>query len=294
MRRTYQIALIGLAGVALTCGMLAFNRLTPASNVTAISWQQDWPEFGGWSGLDVTDNGQQFSVISDGSALAHGTFTRTNGTLSGVQATFDRFIVTPDPFDPNNRRLRDAEGIALTRSGTLLVSFEQETRILRLAPDGRFLDAFEMSHDLLAIRDNTGLEALAIDDEGTVYALPERATDTLAVYRYRWGRWDIVTKLARGVGWRAVGADIGPDGRLYLLERRFFMGGFASQIRRFDLESPDPEGETLYKSALGTHGNLEGLAVWQDTAGRMRLVSVSDNNHFWFQRTEFVEIVIER
>jgi hypothetical protein len=37
------------------------------------------------------------------------------------------------------------------------------------------------------------------------------------------------------------------------------------------------------------HGNLEGLAVWQDALGTIRLTMLSDDNFNSFQRSEFVE-----
>ena len=47
------------------------------------------------------------------------------------------------------------------------------------------------------------------------------------------------------------------------------------------------------RSELGVHGNLEGLAVWQDPAGQIRLTMVSDDNYLPFMRGQIVEYVLE-
>jgi hypothetical protein len=48
----------------------------------------------------------------------------------------------------------------------------------------------------------------------------------------------------------------------------------------------------LLRSAAGTHDNLEGLAVWRDVGGHIRLTMISDDNFRFFQKTEFVEYVV--
>jgi hypothetical protein len=89
-----------------------------------------------------------------------------------------------------------------------------------------------------------------------------------------------------------VGADLGPDGRLYLLERRFHgLGGFASRLRRVVLqEGGVARGETLFQTRPGQFGNLEGLAIWRDGAGALRATLISDDNFLPVLGTELVEV----
>ena len=91
-----------------------------------------------------------------------------------------------------------------------------------------------------------------------------------------------------------VGADFGPDGALYLLERDFTGFGFRSRVRRFDITGParGGAGEILLQSRARQFDNLEGLSVWRDEAGRIRLTMVSDDNFLFVQRTELVEYVL--
>jgi hypothetical protein len=113
----------------------------------------------------------------------------------------------------------------------------------------------------------------------------------LPVYRYRAGKWDQTLTLPRTKGFDPVGADFGPDGRFYLLERGFHgILGFSNRVRSFALGSNAFTDERLeMQSAAGTHDNLEGIAVWQDKHGDIRLTMISDDNFFWAQRSEIVE-----
>jgi hypothetical protein len=108
------------------------------------------------------------------------------------------------------------------------------------------------------------------------------------------GRWTVAARLTHDRDWLATGADFGPDGAFYLLERRFLGVAFASRIRRFDLRDGAGllDGREVYRSPLGRHGNLEGLGLWRDAAGRLRAVMVADDNHRGWQRGQIVEVTL--
>ena len=133
------------------------------------------------------------------------------------------------------------------------------------------------------------MEALAVDGRGNLYALPERfryGPDS-PLYRYNGSGWRLLARIPRTDGYLPVGADFGPDGQFYLLDRAFTGLGFRSRVRRFD--PADWSGETLLETNTGRHDNLEGLAVWRDAGGAIRLTMISDDNFRFFQRTEIVE-----
>ena len=89
-----------------------------------------------------------------------------------------------------------------------------------------------------------------------------------------------------------VGLDFGPDGNLYLLERDFAGVGFRSRVRRF---GPDGGAEqTLLQTRTGQFDNLEGISVWRDRRGGLRLTMVSDDNFRFFQQTQIVEFRLTR
>ena len=112
-------------------------------------------------------------------------------------------------------------------------------------------------------------------------------------------RSDIATTLTRYYakgqtgGFLPVSADIGPDGRFYLLERNFGLFGFRSRLRRWELTEKGPVGEqTLLQTSSGRHDNLEGLSVWRDHSGSLRATMISDDNFRSLQRTELVEYAL--
>ncbi len=146
------------------------------------------------------------------------------------------------------------------------------------------------------MQNNSGLEALAIDTAGDLYAIPERSgteARPFPVYRFRDGAWSQPFAIPRRPPHLPVAADFGPDGRLYLLERHFAGLAFQSRVRVFTLEDDQiVQEQTLIDTLPGQHDNLEGMAVWQDAAGRIRLTMISDDNFNFFQRTEIVEYAL--
>ncbi len=133
-----------------------------------------------------------------------------------------------------------------------------------------------------------------MDPQGRLITLPERSgvlTRPFPVYRLGVDGWSQPFGIRRASPFLPVGGDFGPDGKFYLLERHLSgLLGFQSRIRRFELgETSVKSEETLLVTSPGTHDNLEGVAVWQDTAGDIRITLISDDNYRAYQRTEFVE-----
>jgi hypothetical protein len=187
------------------------------------------------------------------------------------------------------------------------VSFENAARVLRYPRMGAEAENVPIPPVFRDFPRNAGLEALAVDSAGTLYTLPERTGTREArgvlgdggndgegpfpVYRYRGGVWDQPFMLPRRGAAVPAGADIGPDGRLYILERQFHgLRGFSSRLRRFTMtETGLTAEEVLLTSAPGQHDNLEGITVWRDGTGALRATMISDDNFNPLQRTEIVE-----
>lgn len=247
----------------------------------------------GLSGIEVIDAGTGFLAVSDKGAFVTGSILRKAG--KPVAATgLQRFAFRPLPGQPRLLYAgRDAEGLALAPDGSAYVSFERWHRIWRWREIGAAPKAQPDIPGSARFGANTGIEALAFGPDGALYAVPETlvARGALPVYRNRGSRWDRPFTLARRGGFRPVGADFGPDGAFYLLERAFVAPfGFRSRIRRFAF-SPGgfTDEETLLETSIGRHGNLEGLSVWRDGSGAIRLTMVTDDNGNAFQRNQIVE-----
>ena len=66
---------------------------------------------------------------------------------------------------------------------------------------------------------NAGLEALAVTPEGDILTMPEQwesSPPMTPVWRFRDGTWSTAFRLPRDGVWAPVGADVGPDGKLYV------------------------------------------------------------------------------
>lgn len=284
--------------VALGAGLLATFTLTgwaqvagPARHVGSFSWRMDDPHFGGLSALEVGPDGRSFVALSDRGYRTEGRLKREGGRVTGVEAAPMRAL---GGQRKGNDLRNDSEGLAIARDGTEWVSYEFHQHVREVRPD-RKMPPLPRHRWFKRLPQNGGLEALAIDGRGRLITLAERAIDAqgrVPVFRFEGGAWRVVRYIDRRDRFVPVGADVGPDGMLYLLERRFTGLGFRSQVRRFDPDAPDTPPELLLRSGTGAHDNLEGLAVWRDGAGHIRLTMISDDNFRFFQTTEIVEYLL--
>lgn len=295
MRRRLAGALGAAALLALSGLGIAASPNQKADHVQSFTWSMNDPAFGGFSGIELASDGVSFTAISDRGHYVTGWLIRENGRIAGVEST------APAPLrntegEPQHRKFRkDGEGLALRDDGRLFVSYEGFHRVWAYLTMERA--AWLPRHDDFAsMQGNSSLEALAVDARGWLYTLPERSgrlTRPFPVYRYRNGTWDRALSIPRRGGFLAVGADVGPDGRFYLLEREFTGVGFRSRVRRFDLSPSGFSGETtLFESVTGKHDNLEGITVTRAADGKIRLTMISDDNFRFFQRTELVEYLV--
>lgn len=293
MRRRTGLALIagGLAALALRGGATAAQA---PGLIGVRSWTMDDPLFGGFSALHVFPGGERFLAVTDRGAWTQGQFARDGaGTITAVSAAPMRALDVPEP-DPPGKARRDAEGVAVAPDGAILVSFEGPARVLRYEGLDGPARALPGHAEFRRMPGNGSLEALAVGPDGALYTLPERSgriNRPYPVYRFRGGEWDRPFELPRRGDFLAVGADIGPDGRFYLLERNFAgIRGFATRLRRFDLAGGSEE--VLIESPFGRHDNLEGVSIWRDGSARLVATMISDDNLNLFQRTEFVEYAL--
>lgn len=266
MRWRSGLALIWLASASFADPLtyLRSISLTGLGGLSAIE-----AEAGGNPALVLSDRGtgHRFDIIRDGDG----------GHIANI-----RNVRLPYPD-------RDTEGLATSRAGTFY-SYENPGRVSRAS------GAALPSHpDFITFDENGSLEALAATLDGTLYTLPERTgsrEEPFPIYRFANGRWDIIARLPRRGPFQPTGADIGPDGKLYILERAFTALGFRSRIRRLDPARPEAGAETLITTPLGLHDNLEGLSVWRSQSGATCLTMVSDDNFLSIQTSELVEYAL--
>lgn len=283
------------AGLFLVLGLQgSASQPYPAGFLSAIPWRMEDAQFGGFSGLELSEDGQSFTAITDKGWWTQGTLIRdAAGLIIAIDAEPMRFL--RGRFDaPLARGRQDAEGLALAPDGSFYISFEQIPRVLRYETLDGPAQNLPTPREFARMQRNSALEALAIAPDGTLFTLPERSgelTRPFPIWRFRDGVWDQPFALRRDGGFLVVGADIGPDGRFYVLEREFHgVTGFASRVRSFALsESGLSDERTELQSSVGQHDNLESLSVWRAADGSLRLTMISDDNFYFFQKTEIVE-----
>jgi hypothetical protein len=281
--------------VALILFCVAALPAAAADYLGSFTWRDSDSRFGGFSAIEVSADGATFLALTDQADITAARFQRDGDTIIGIErGPLVRLLSSRgEPLTGVNS---DAEGIALGADGTLYISFEGNHRVSAFATVSSPAALLPRPPEFRALQPNSGIEALAIDTRGALYAIPERSgrlDRPFPVYRYRNGVWDTPFVIPRIPPHLPVGADFGPDGRLYLLERHFTGLFFQSRVRAFTLQNDHIlQEQTLIETPSGRHDNLEGISVWQDGQGRIRLTMISDDNFNFFQRTEIVDYVL--
>ena len=259
-----------------------------AEFVAALDWDHPDERHGGLSGIEVSGDGRRVVAITDRGTLVRARLRREDGVPVAIRRTRHDSLTTPEGKVLTGFAA-DSEGLAVGADDGVAISFEGYHRVWRFARNGTGLARLPLEPAISALRTNSGLEALAVDAEGRIHAIPERPEgDAFPVWRWDGTAWSVSFTIPRRGPMKVVGADFGPDGRLYVLERRIALPiGFRSRVRRFEA---DGTGEAvLLETPPGRHGNLEGLSVWRDAEGALRLTMVSDDNFIPLQRGEIVE-----
>lgn len=250
----------------------------------AISPPERW--FGGLSGIAM--EGPRITLgISDTGVWFRLALRIESGRLVGVNSISTAPMLGADG-KATPRGARDAEGLARDpETGRLWVSYEGYHRIWEFdTPGGPALRGL-LHPDWTHFSENNGIEALARDADGRLWAIGEGGGASAFTIWFG-GRegWDIKHLPKRGP-YSPTGADFGPDGWLYVTERAFsFFGGFRFRLRRFrwDEGAAPIEEETLL--ALGAEtsiDNIESVVLWRE-AGQTYLLLASDDNFMPFER----------
>jgi hypothetical protein len=293
MQRRTRLAL-GLWLVLLSGLQGSAQPTAPKGLIGSFAWHMRGQDFGGFSAIELSDDGLGFTALSDKALIITGQFVRdADGVITGITAGPLLPLVKGKTKARLTDRLADAEGLALAKDGTLFVSFEARARVAVLDPDLGTVKDLPRAPAFATMPNNASLEALAIAPDGTVFTLAEHppATGDLPLFRFQGGVWDDSQRVPRVGRFLPVAADFGPDGRLYLLERDFRgIAGFSSRLRRFDMGPNGPTGaKEMFVTPFGLHDNLEGLSVWRDTAGRLRATMIADDNYLFVLRSQIVE-----
>lgn len=289
-----------LSAVALMLGWYFGARymvepLGPAIETGQFRWKGASENFGGFSGLEISGDGAQITALTDRSRVFDATITRDGLAIKQIDIVSDRRLISHMDvwLDDINS---DTEALAGEVDGTMYLSSEGRASVYSLQPDTNEVVWVETGDFFKELPGNQGIEAMAIDREGRLYVLPEtlrRAGDTIPVFVWEDDQWREVFQIPGSQGYNPTGADFGPDGKLYVLERKYsWLFGVSNQIRRVDLTKlADTPPELILRTRYLDHGNLEGLGVWR-FGDDIRLTTITDNNFWFFLPTEIVEFAL--
>lgn len=272
-------------------------------------------EFGGFSGIIVTEDGKGLLAVSDVGQWFSAEIKRENGRISGLENT----VIGPirdangNALNKGRKWYADAEGLAWS-DGQVIMSFERQSGKVRTADLAKkgFLAPVSIlpeSAPLNSIKGNRGIEAIAVPPDGSVFdgsliAIGERILSS--GHHSGWvlsGDKSRRFKIRRRGDFDITDAEFLPNGDLLILERRFSLSlGSAVRIRRISAADFTPErlsngiildGLDLMTADL-THqiDNMEGMAVRVDPDGTPIILLISDDNLNFFQRTLLLEFAL--
>jgi hypothetical protein len=249
----------------------------------------DDEDFGGISGLIVSEDGARLLAITDASHWLTAELVYRDGKLVGARGVEMAPLLATDGSALNGKD-GDAEGLAGSLDGDVFVSFEREHRIWRYAfgKDGLRAKPTKVATpaELAQAPDNGGLEALARLADGRLLAMTEAFHDSAGNIR----GWiigdggDEPLALKRRAPFDLTDVRQLVNGDLLTLERRFSrVGGVGFMMRRV------PAG-TIARDALldgevvadvGMNfiiDNMEGLSVRKTGDGKTLVYAISDDN----------------
>ncbi len=269
-------------------------KLKPAG---AIIIKNEDNQFGGISGLIISKNGENFLFISDKSFFFKGKIIRDE-----IKKIIDlKFLHKGQLFSSKGEILTgrniDSESIVKSNNNGYYISFESNNRIMyhkTLKDPGKFIPKHPDFDKLLY---NDGIEALAIKDNGELYALPElppKGKSFHPIYRFFNNEWSIIDKIKIDNDYKVVDAEMIDDNNLITLERKFtFYDGFKIRLRRIIFEKNNIlKSEILLESLPWKYYNFEGLSKWEDVNGEIYLTLVSDNQFSPLLKTEIREFIL--
>lgn len=272
-------------------------------------------EFGGFSGLIVTEDGMGLLAVSDVGQWLSAEIKREDGRITGLKNAVSSPIrdANGDIMNKGRKWYADAEGLAWSQ-GRVIMSFERQKGKVRsadLAQHGFLSPATILpeSTPLNSIKGNRGIEAIAVPPDGSAFDGSLIAIGERILSGGHHSGWVLTGKKSRRFKIRRRGdfditdAEFLPNGDLLILERRFsLILGSAVRIRRISSADFTPDrlatGMTLdgldLMTADLTHqiDNMEGMAVRIAPDGTPIILLISDDNLNFFQRTLLLEFAL--
>ncbi|MFN3879772.1 MAG: esterase-like activity of phytase family protein [Brevundimonas sp.] len=237
------------------------------------------------SDLKLTGDGG-FVTVSDAGDLVRGDIRLdADGRLIGLDHFRSRRLTLEDGRAISDKQDGDAEGLVITPSGELLVSFERRHRIWNYGS----LSALKaqptpMRAPDFAFTENDGMEGLAVAPNGW-----RVSGEAGGVWDCSSARCTVVTappeKPIPDSDYRITGLDRDPSGDGWFVVQRLYRAPIDMRARVRRMAPDGTLGPILIELKLpGTTDNFEGVAA-ETRRGKTRLYILSDDNFNPAQRT---------
>ncbi len=260
------------------------------------------PDFGGLSGLWISEDRRDLMAVSDRGHLWRAELIHDdNGQLLGVGQWTISTIRQSDGRDW--RRTSDAEALSGSVDQELTIAYEGSHQLLRLPVTDLQAEPRRLPvPGGLGVPSNSGIETLATMEDGRLLAIAERVGAWGGVGLSAWliGENKIEDLVyVPASGFAPTGGDR-LDDWLYVVERRFsLLGGFQSKIKAIPTNQVQPgshmEGRLLAAFQWGDLGeNFEGLVAKKAPDGRTLLYLIADDNFSFLQETVLLQLSLPK
>ena len=252
------------------------------------------PRFGGFSGLVVAPNGASLIAVSDrGLRLEAKILYASDGRLLGLAEADLGSLAGEDGRSLRLVAERDAEALAASPSGEIIVAFERDHRLLRYLPGTLVPERIPAPEEVARAPANGGIEVLTFLEDGRLLAIAEELIQ--GGHAVGWvsdaDGWSPLT-YALSDGFVVTDLATLPGGDVLVLERRYQLRiGVAARVRRIARTTIAPGAELVgellaeLRSPLAVD-NMEGISARRDPAsGKTLIYMISDDNFSAAQRT---------
>mgnify|MGYP001431013669 CR=1 FL=1 len=255
-------------------------------------------DYGGFSGLVISNEGTEALVVTDKSFFFVLELRRDENEILTGYSVIRKGRILSSKGEHLNGRNTDSESIVIDKNNNYYISFESNHRIMmhaKVEGKGVFVPKHPMFRKLSV---NKGIEALAIDADNRLIAIPEKPPSGISdipIFRLQNDKWEIIKYVKINDNFLVTDAEILPEGLLLILERKFsWTQGFKTRFRLISLDKFDnKEPVTIFTSTANQFDNLEGVTLWRDKNGEMRILTVSDDNFHPLQQSEIREFFLK-
>ena len=255
-------------------------------------------DYGGFSGLLIKNAGTEALVVTDKSFFFVLELRRDDNDFLTGYSVIKKGRILSSKGEHLNGRNTDSESIAMDANNNYYISFESNHRIMmhtEVEGKGIFVPKHPMFRKLSV---NKGIEALAIDNENLLIAIPEKpplGMSDIPLFRLQYDKWEIIKYVKIEDNFLVTDAEILPMGLLLILERKFsWTQGFKTRFRLISLDKfNNTEPIIVFTSTANQFDNLEGMTFWKDKKGEMRILTVSDDNFHPLQQSEIREFFLK-